>query len=94
MSVNEELFKQLIQVRMTLVSIETFAEYSCASFRETAEVLDKATDADKVELLSVVLNAAIKGMEIITAAVRDKGNERIDVGEIWRQAQDKFREAG
>jgi len=94
MSVNEEMFKQLIQARMALTTIETFAEYSCVFFRETAEALDTATSADKVELLSAVLNAAIKGMETITAAARDKGNERIDVGEIWRQAQDKFREEG
>ena len=94
MSVADDLLRDLIRARVALTSIETFAEHLCATFRENAEVLDKATSADKVELLSVVLNAAIKGMEIITAAARDKGNRRIDVGEIWRQAQDKFKEEG
>ena len=93
MSAAEDLLKQLIKARLSLTSIETFAEYLGAMFRENAAMLDRVSSEDKAELLSVFLDSAAQNMEAIAATARGESGQ-VDAEAIFKQARDKFKEAG
>ena len=93
MSAAEDLLKQLIKARLSLTSIETFAEYLGAMFRENAAMLDRVSSEDKAELLSVFLDSAAQNMEAIAATARGESRQ-VDAETIFKQARDKFKEAG
>ena len=93
MSAADDLLKQLIKARLSLTSIETFAEYLGAMFRESAAMLDRVSSEDKAELLSVFLDSAAMSMEAIAATARGESRQ-VDAETIFKQARDKFREAG
>jgi hypothetical protein len=93
MSVADDLLRDLIWARIALTSIETFAEHLGATFRESAAMLDRVSSEDKAELLSVFLDSAAQNMEAIAATARGESGQ-VDAEAIFKQARDKFEEAG
>jgi len=93
MSVADDLLRDLIRARVALTSIETFAEHLCATFRENAEMLGTVSSEEKAGLLSVFLDSAAMSMEAIAATARGESRQ-VDAETIFKQARDKFREAG
>ena len=93
MSVADDLLRDLIRARVALTSIETVAEHLCATFRENAEMLGIVSSEEKAGLLSVFLDSAAMNMEAIAATARGESRQ-VDAEAIFKQARDKFKEAG